>query len=173
MLRLPVRLPDQGPDAPAREGPASPGAAPGPAGRGTVVLTGVSSDAHTWNLVYLRLLLEELGWEVVGLGATTPDQEVVEACLRHRPDLLVVSSVNGHGHIDGARLITAVRRVEELSGIPAVIGGKLGVAGEVGAARVAALLAAGFGAVFQDGAGIASFTRYLAVLAGGRPAVTT
>ncbi|MDH6108601.1 methylaspartate mutase sigma subunit [Kitasatospora sp. MAP12-15] len=161
------------PPLPARAGCAAPQpAAPDADGRPTVVLTGVSSDAHTWNLVYLRLLLEELGWEVVNLGATTPDGEVIEACLRHRPQLLVVSSVNGHGHIDGVRLITALREVEELFGIPAVIGGKLGVAGEVGADRVVALLAAGFDAVFQDGVDIGSFTHYLSVLAGGPLAVT-
>jgi methylaspartate mutase sigma subunit len=140
------------------------------------VLTGVSSDAHTWNLVYLHLLLEELGWDVVNLGATTPDDAVVEACLAHRPDLLVVSSVNGHGHIDGTRMMGALRDREELAGLPAVIGGKLGVAGEVGADRIVALLTAGFDAVFQDGAGVDTFTRYVAVLehrGDGRIAVTS
>jgi methylaspartate mutase sigma subunit len=139
--------------------------------RGTVVLTSVSSDSHTWNLVFLQLLLEELGWSVVNLGACTPDQEVIEACLKHRPDLLVVSSVNGHGHLDGVRLITALRDEQELFGIPAVIGGKLGVADEVGADRVIALLGAGFDAVFQDGADVRSFTGYLDGLAEGQFAV--
>lgn len=172
MPHPPVRVPRQGPDAPRRDTSKSLSVVPGAEGRGTVVLTGVSSDAHTWNLVYLQLLLEELGWNVVNLGATTPDRDIIEACLRHQPDLLVVSSVNGHGHIDGARLITALREVEELFGIPAVIGGKLGVAGEVGADQVVGLLGAGFDAVFQDGVDVASFTRYLAVLADGRLAVT-
>jgi methylaspartate mutase sigma subunit len=172
MPPLPVRVPHEDSDAPARDTSKSSSVAPGADGRGTVVLTGVSSDAHTWNLVYLHLLLEELGWDVVNLGATTPDRDVVEACRRHRPDLLVVSSVNGHGHIDGARLITALREVEELFGIPAVIGGKLGVAGEVGADQVVALLGAGFDAVFQDGVDVASFTHYLGVLADERLAVT-
>lgn len=144
-----------------------------PRGRGLAILTGLSSDAHTWNLVYLQLLMEELGWQVVNLGATTPDREIIGACRRYRPDLLVVSSVNGHGHIDGARLITALRDREELAGIPAVIGGKLGVAGEVGADRVVALLTAGFDAVFQDGTDVDSFTHYLSVLGNGRVAVTS
>lgn len=137
------------------------------------VLTGVSSDAHTWNLVFLHLLLEEHGWTVVNLGATTPDGTVVEACRRHRPDLLVVSTVNGHGHLDGARLMTALREKDELSGVPAVIGGKLGVAGDVGADRVAALLAAGFDAVFQDGDDTAAFTGYLAIRDDDTLAVTS
>jgi methylaspartate mutase sigma subunit len=158
---------------PGRAGvPPEPAAAPAARAAGRLaVLTGVSSDAHTWNLVYLHLLLEELGWEVVNLGATTPDDAVVEACLKHRPDLLVVSSVNGHGHIDGVRMIAALRGRDELTGVPAVIGGKLGVAGEVSGDRVAALLTAGFDAVFQDGADVDSFTRYVAVLDGGRVAV--
>jgi methylaspartate mutase sigma subunit len=140
--------------------------------RGTVVLTGTSSDAHTWNLVYLQLLLEELGWTVVNLGATTPEETVVQACLRRRPDLLVVSTVNGHGHLDGVRLMAAVRAREELCGLPAVLGGKLGVAGAVTAGRVAALLDAGFDAVFQDG-DTAAFTRYLALRDDDKLAVTS
>ncbi|MGW2991231.1 cobalamin B12-binding domain-containing protein [Streptomyces sp. NPDC001193] len=72
---------------------------------GKFVVSGVSSDAHTWNLVFLQLMLEERGHEVVNLGACPPDDEVVAACLRECPDALVVSTVNGHGHMDGERLV--------------------------------------------------------------------
>ena len=74
-----------------------------------VVLTGLSSDAHTWNLVYLELLLEEMGCRVTNLGACTPDVTIVRACATRRPNLLVVSSLNGHGVQDGVRLIRALR----------------------------------------------------------------
>lgn len=130
----------------------------------TAVLTTVSSDAHTWNLVYLQLLLEEQGWRVVNLGACTPDEVVVGACRTHEPSLLVVSTVNGHGHLDGVRLVRAVRRQPELAALPMIIGGKLGVAGTIDPSRTHALLAAGFSAVFQDGANILSFTAYIASL---------
>ncbi|HEV2636488.1 MAG TPA: cobalamin-dependent protein [Actinocrinis sp.] len=140
--------------------------------RGTVVLSSVSSDSHTWNLAYLQLLLEELGWHVVNLGACTPDDIVIDACLRHQPDLLVISSVNGHGRIDGARLAAAVRRRPELHSVPAIIGGKLGLAGQLAPDQVHGLLEAGFHAVFQDGADMHLFTGYVAAIGASRRAVT-
>ncbi|MFE5868506.1 cobalamin B12-binding domain-containing protein [Streptomyces roseifaciens] len=131
----------------------------------TVVVTGVTSDSHTWNLVFLQLLLEELGFGVVNLGPCVPEELVVSECLARRPALLVVSSVNGHGYRDGMRLISRLRRQPGLSAVPAVIGGKLGIAGVRSTEQLGALVTAGYDAVFDDGAeGIASFRRLLDAL---------
>ena len=73
------------------------------------VIATVPSDSHMWNLVYIELLLKEHGWDVNNLGACTPLELVVDTCLAERPDMLVVSSVNGHGHIGGRKLIGADR----------------------------------------------------------------
>lgn len=113
-----------------------------------IVLTSVSSDSHTWNLVFLQLLLEYMGHKVTNLGACTPDAEVVAAC-QQSADLLVVSTVNGHGHIDGERLIRRVRNEPQLREIPAVIGGKLGTRGIDNAGYAGRLLEAGFDASFE------------------------
>lgn len=139
-----------------------------PAGVGdlTVVLTSVSSDSHTWNLVVLQLVLEELGHRVVNLGACVPDELLISECLRLRPDLVVVSSVNGHGFHDGLRLIGSVRQRPELAGTPMVIGGKLGIAGPRCDRSRAQLLAAGFDAVFED-AGLTTFRSFVGQLTVG------
>jgi methylaspartate mutase sigma subunit len=160
---------------PRQNGRAVPGATqPGlaaaiPNRRLHVVVTSVSSDAHTWNLVYLQLLLEELGCQVTNLGACTPDETIVTRCAASRPDLIVVSSLNGHGARDGIRLIDAVRSCPALVTTPVVIGGKLDLTGG-GDDRIAArLLAAGFDAVFGDSGelvGLRSLVRALAVGAG-------
>ncbi|MZD07206.1 methylmalonyl-CoA mutase [Streptomyces sp. SID5785] len=121
-------------------------------GRRRVLLSTVSSDSHTWNLVFLRLLLEEAGHEVVGLGPCVPDRLLIDSVRRVRPDLLVISTVNGHGQLDGARVIRALRADPEVGDTPAVIGGKLGVDGDAGAPVARALVEAGFDAVFTDGA---------------------
>lgn len=116
-----------------------------------VILTGAESDAHTWNLVYLQLLMQENGATVTNLGACVPPREVVAACHGCPPDVLVMSSVNGHGGIDGERMIRMLRAEFDHTQIPAVIGGKLGVAGAAGATSIsAALREAGFNAVFED-----------------------
>lgn len=125
--------------------------------RPLVLLSSVSSDSHTWNLVFLQLLLEETGHDVVNVGACVPDELLLAECLEHRPDAVVVSTVNGHGHVDGRRLIGRLRADERLRGLPVVIGGKLGVSGGQDTRVADELVAAGFDAAFPDGADLAGF----------------
>lgn len=122
-----------------------------------VVLSSVSSDSHTWNLVYMQLLLEELGHEVINLGACVPDEMIMEECQANAPDMLVISSVNGHGNIDGERLIRKIRDNPQLAALPAIIGGKLCTKGAQALEQnQALLLKAGFTQVFQDAQGVKS-----------------
>jgi methylaspartate mutase sigma subunit len=132
-----------------------------------VVVTSVSSDAHTWNLVYLQLLLEELGCRVTNLGGCMPDQAIAGECVARRPDLIVVSSLNGHGGEDGIRLIDALRSCPALVTTPVVIGGKLDVTGRGDGRTAARLLAAGFDAVFEDTGELIAFRSLVHALAVG------
>jgi methylaspartate mutase sigma subunit len=133
----------------------------------SVVVSGVSSDSHTWNLVYLRLAIEELGHQVRNLGACVPDELLVQECLTSRPDLIVLSTVNGHGFIDGMRLIARVRACPELATMPVVIGGMLGISGPDGQRSHDRLLAAGYTAVFDDGPRMPAFRSFVEALAVG------
>ena len=159
---------------PARTTVSAPAGPPPPhsAARRTVLVSTVSSDAHTWNLVFLQIVIEELGHEVINLGSCVPDELLLAACRRHRPDLVVLSSVNGHGHLDGRRLITRLRREADLAALPVVIGGKLGVGTENPDELAGALLKAGFDAVFTEESPIEDFRHYLTAaqpLPGRRP----
>jgi N-dimethylarginine dimethylaminohydrolase/methylmalonyl-CoA mutase cobalamin-binding subunit len=139
--------------------------APAPeAGALSVVVTSVASDSHSWNLVYLQLALTEMGHQVVNLGPCVPDELLISECLRIRPDLIVVSSVNGHGSIDGMRLIGRIRACPELAATSVVIGGKLGIAGPTGRVARDQLVVAGFDAVFEDGTGMAEFRSFTELL---------
>ncbi|MFG2826171.1 cobalamin B12-binding domain-containing protein [Streptomyces sp. NPDC048434] len=132
-----------------------------PAAGRRVLVSSVSSDSHTWNLVYLQLLLEELGHQVHNIGACVPDDLLIAECRRFEPDLVVVSSVNGHGAIDGRRLIGRLRAEPDLAALPVVIGGKLGTKGAAAGTYGPELIAAGFTAVFEDDAGVGDFRRYV------------
>lgn len=132
-----------------------------------VLVTSTASDAHTWNLVYLQLLIEELGHRVVNLGGCVPDDLLVAACVHHRPDLIVIGTVNGHGRIDGMHTITRLRGDPRLADIPVVIGGKLGINGECSPAQREKLVAAGFDAVFEESDGLGSFTSLVRSLSAG------
>jgi len=138
----------------------------------TVVVTSMASDAHTWNLVFLQLLIEELGYRVVNLGPCVPDEVLVEECRDLRPAMVVISSVNGHGYQDGMRVIRRLRAADPLATTPVVVGGKLGVTGDEDSERVAELMAAGFDAVFDDGADPAAALRgFVHSLQAGPPAL--
>jgi methylaspartate mutase sigma subunit len=152
-------------------GPPAPRADGVPARRAlTIVLSSLSSDAHTWNLVFLQLLLEGMGHRVVNLGACVPDALLVAECRRHRPDAVVISTVNGHGHIDGVRVIGRLRAEDALRHVPIVIGGKPTTGGDGG--RVAGeLLAAGFDMVVTDDAQLAGFRGYLDRICAARSAL--
>lgn len=126
-----------------------------------ILVTSVASDSHTWNLIYLQLVLQELGHRVHNLGSCVPPAMLVTECLRQRPELVVVSSVNGHGHVDGMAALRCLREQPELAGLPVVIGGQLGIAGPGGQQRRQELTGAGFDAVFEGGAGLPAFRRYL------------
>lgn len=125
------------------------------------LVSSMASDSHTWNLVFLQLVLEELGYRVINLGACVPDDLLVAESVRHNPDLIVLSSVNGHGFNDGRRVIARLRARRTLAHTPIVIGGKLGTAGAESDRRSAELIARGFDAVFTGEAGIDSFRLFL------------
>ncbi|MFJ2580753.1 cobalamin B12-binding domain-containing protein [Kitasatospora aureofaciens] len=126
-----------------------------------VLISSTSSDSHTWNLVFLQILLEEMGHDVINIGACVPDEFLIAECRRTGPDMVVLSSVNGHGFLDGTRVISRLRREPDLAHLPVVIGGKLGTRGE-GDSFGEQLMAAGFDAVFEDTKGIGAFREYLA-----------
>jgi len=125
----------------------------------------MASDSHTWNLVFLQLLIEELGFDVVNLGACVPDELLVSEAVSRLPAMVVVSSVNGHGYQEGVRVARRMRGRPELDSIPMVIGGKLGISGGESREHVEDLLHAGFDAVFEDReVGQASFRRFVSAV---------
>lgn len=100
--------------------------------------------------MFLQLLLEEQECHVVNLGACVPVDVLVAECLRHHPDVIVISTVNGHGHFDGTSAVTALRAQPRLRDVRVVIGGKIGTLGADNDRYAQGLLDAGFDAVFLD-----------------------
>ncbi|MEV6986116.1 cobalamin-dependent protein [Sphaerisporangium sp. NPDC051017] len=125
------------------------------------VVSTIASDAHTWNLVFLQLLLEEYGFTVRNLGACVPVEELVAGCLKERPQLLVLSTVNGHGLIEAPGYIRQVRERAELRSLAVVIGGKLNVEGTVADDDIQMLLRLGFDGVFATADSVREFQRFL------------
>lgn len=126
------------------------------------LIASTPSDAHSWNLVYLQLVLEEYTDDVVNLGPCLPVDLLVEECRWRRPELVVVSSVNGHGHADGLAVIEALRAEHAIDGTRIVIGGMLTTDPARDAVAVAELRAAGYDDVYAGPDAIARLRSDLA-----------
>ncbi|WP_211323619.1 cobalamin B12-binding domain-containing protein [Prauserella marina] len=130
------------------------------------VVATTPSDAHTWNLVYLQLLLEEQGFVVHNLGPCVPFREVVGECVATAPDLLVLSSVNGHGAIEIPACAAAVRARPEVAGMRIVVGGKLTTEGFLENRKNREMLSSGVDAVFSPEQPVGDFIDYLKQFSG-------
>jgi methylmalonyl-CoA mutase cobalamin-binding subunit len=124
------------------------------------LLTTIPSDSHSWGLVYLHLLLEEMGHDVINIGTCVPIDVLIEKCHQNKPDNIVISSVNGHGHLDGINMIRAIKQFPLLKNIRVVIGGKLGTQGINNCKYIDKLLHEGFDAVFAEN-DIATFISFM------------
>ncbi|WP_208297660.1 cobalamin B12-binding domain-containing protein [Actinophytocola oryzae] len=132
------------------------------------VLAGTPSDSHTWNLLFVQLLLEENGWDVHNLGACVQPTMLVDESLRAKPDLVVISTVNGHGAQDARQVIAALRAEPALAQVPVSLGGKLCVSEDRARDAVPGLLAAGFDAVLVGDTAVPDFQELLARVAAAR-----
>ncbi|MBA3770966.1 MAG: cobalamin B12-binding domain-containing protein [Ramlibacter sp.] len=127
----------------------------------------IESDSHMWNLVYLQLWLSEQGFEVRNLGCCTPSSDLVEALDSFEPDLVVVSSVNGHGHHQGRQIIANIRQHDP--DVTCVIGGKLTTSEADTILVQGSLLQAGYAGVFIGGHAMADFAAFLQEFISLRP----
>jgi methylaspartate mutase sigma subunit len=136
-----------------------------------VVLGSTPSDAHTWNLVYLQLVLEEYGFDVENLGACLPVGVLLDACLREPPAMVVLSTIAGHGTYEAVSIVATLRAREELSRTRIVIGGMLTVDGSQDSAVVADLLRLGFDGVYVGAGAMRDFRAILEPTAARYPVV--
>lgn len=110
----------------------------------------IPSDSHSWNLVFMSLFLQDHGYEVINLGACTQITSIFQEIYRSRPDLILVSTVNGHGYIEGVDIARELKNNNVTKNINLIIGGKVGVSGNENIKHLKALLDSGFDGVFIE-----------------------
>lgn len=128
------------------------------------IICTIPSDSHSWNLVFMDLYLKEKGFQTKNLGVCTAAADLVQQVRSFKPDMVVISSVNGHAHLEAPLLINSLREHRLLDDLHIVVGGKLGIKGNDNTEYKAPLLALGFDAVFVDmknNDGIADFGNFI------------
>lgn len=119
-------------------------------GRPQIVLATVPSDSHAWNLVFMQLLLTEIGFDVINLGPCTPVALVLDTAAELGADGIVISTINGHGCDEAPRLGKAKIADPRVSHLPLAVGGKLTTTNRIEPDQVERLRASGFGLIHQD-----------------------
>ena len=125
------------------------------------LLTTVESDSHMWNLVYMQLFLEEHGYDTYNLGCCVSENETITAIKSQNPSLIVVSSVNGHGYVQGKSLVQKIKNEFGHCCPTIVIGGKLSTQISDNSTIHDDLLSRGYDGVFVNNSAINQFKSFL------------
>jgi methylaspartate mutase sigma subunit len=125
------------------------------------VLGSTPSDSHTWNLLFVQLLMEENGWSVTNLGACVPLSMLIDESLRRTADMIVISTVNGHGTQEARQAIEAIRAQPSLARVPVFLGGKISVSEDREREAVGELVAAGYDGVLVGDDAVPAFRTHL------------
>jgi len=105
----------------------------------------------------MQLLMEEHNTNVHNLGVCVPVQTTVLEIIDKQPELVVISSVNGHGYTQGLELIKEIKRSVKGKLPTIVIGGKLSIKQSDNQHITKDLLACGFDGVFVNHNSIPEF----------------
>lgn len=128
---------------------------------GKCILSTIESDSHMWNLVYMQLVLEECGYETLNLGCCVSEQETIQTVKKYAPDLVVISTLNGHGYVQGRSLVENYRKSLGNRGPTIVIGGNLSTQISTNAELGKDLVQAGYDAVFTGSGSIEAFHKFI------------
>lgn len=66
----------------------------------TIVLGVIGSDCHAVGNKILDYTLTEAGFNVVNIGVLSPQEDFINAAIETNADVIMVSSLYGHGEID-------------------------------------------------------------------------
>lgn len=128
----------------------------------TAIVATTPDDSHSWNLVGVELRLAERGFVVDNLGPCTPEDLVAERIRDRRPDLVVFSSVNGHGALSLLPVLETLELYQVKRAAPIVAGGLLTTDPATLSQARSRLVEAGVAAVFSGSDAWTSFDAFLA-----------
>lgn len=88
-----------------------------------LVAASVSGELHEIGLRVVADVFEAEGWEVIYLGANTPEESILQTIRQNRPELLVISATMSFNLAAVERLIALVRSSEVGHSVKIMVGG--------------------------------------------------
>jgi methylaspartate mutase sigma subunit len=120
-----------------------------------ILLATTPSDSHTWNLIYLKMLLEEHNHQVNLLGPCTPVDDIISGVQLNNVDIVAISSINGHGFLEAQEIPQKMCRLPHPP--PIIIGGNLITNGRLSRKQKNHLIRIGFYEVYSEGDSTSEF----------------
>lgn len=90
----------------------------------TIVIGVIGSDCHAVGNKIIEYVLTEAGYNVVNVGVLSPQEDFINAAVETKADLILVSSLYGHGEID-CRGMREKCDESGLEGIKLYVGGNI------------------------------------------------
>lgn len=90
----------------------------------TIVLGVIGADCHAVGNKILDYCLTEAGYNVVNIGVLSPQEDFINAAIETKADVIMVSSLYGHGEID-CRGLREKCDEAGIKGIKLYVGGNL------------------------------------------------
>lgn len=66
----------------------------------TIVIGVIGADVHAVGNKIIEYTLKEAGFNVVNIGVLSPQEDFINAAVETNADMILVSSLYGHGEID-------------------------------------------------------------------------
>lgn len=116
----------------------------------TIVLGVIGSDCHAVGNKILDHALTEAGYNVINIGVLSPQEDFINAAIETNADLILVSSLYGHGEID-CRGLREKCDEAGLKGIKLYVGGNIVVGKQNWEDVYNRFIAMGFDRVYPPG----------------------
>ncbi|MFL0266507.1 methylaspartate mutase subunit S [Candidatus Clostridium radicumherbarum] len=116
----------------------------------TIVLGVIGSDCHAVGNKILDHALTEAGYNVINIGVLSPQEDFINAAVETSADLILVSSLYGHGEID-CRGLREKCDEAGLKGIKLYVGGNIVVGKQNWEDVYNRFMAMGFDRVYPPG----------------------
>lgn len=126
----------------------------------TIVLGVIGSDAHAVGNKVLDYSLTEAGFNIVNIGVLSPQEDFINAAIETNADVIMVSSLYGHGEID-CRGLREKCDEAGLEGILLYVGGNIVVGKQDWETVKQTFLDMGFDRVYPPGTSVETSIRDL------------